>query len=78
MAKNILIVDDSGTMRKIVMRGIRPAGIDNIDCTAAGDGAKGMQASEGSKLDLILADVDTRAMHRLAPETIQGPATGAD
>ena len=31
MAKNILIVDDSATMRKIIMRGIRQAGIENAD-----------------------------------------------
>ena len=41
MTKNVLIVDDSATMRKIIMRGIRKAGIDNAEFTEAGDGVEG-------------------------------------
>ncbi|MBM3962446.1 MAG: response regulator [Planctomycetes bacterium] len=58
MAKNVLIVDDSATMRKIIMRGIRKAGIDNVDFKEAGDGVEGMQAIAAGAFDLILSDVN--------------------
>jgi len=65
MAKNILIVDDSATMRKIIMRGIRQAGIENADFKEAGDGVEGMKAVEGGKFDLILSDVNMPNMNGL-------------
>jgi two-component system chemotaxis response regulator CheY len=65
MAKNILIVDDSATMRKIIMRGIRQAGIDNADFKEAGDGVEGMQAIAAGAFDLILSDVNMPNMNGL-------------
>jgi two-component system, chemotaxis family, chemotaxis protein CheY len=65
MAKNILIVDDSATMRKIIMRGIRQAGIANADFQEAGDGVEGLQAVEGRSFDLILSDVNMPNMNGL-------------
>jgi len=65
MAKNVLIVDDSATMRKIIMRGIRQAGIENADFKEAGDGVEGMQAVRAGKFDLILSDVNMPNMNGL-------------
>jgi two-component system chemotaxis response regulator CheY len=65
MTKNVLIVDDSATMRKIIMRGIRQAGIDNAEFEEAGDGVEGMQAVEGGQFDLILSDVNMPNMNGL-------------
>jgi two-component system, chemotaxis family, chemotaxis protein CheY len=65
MTKNVLIVDDSATMRKIIMRGIRQAGIDNADFQEAGDGVEGLKAVEGSSFDLILSDVNMPNMNGL-------------
>jgi two-component system chemotaxis response regulator CheY len=65
MAKNILIVDDSATMRKIIMRGIRQAGIDNADFKEAGDGVEGLQAVAAGAFDLILSDVNMPNMNGL-------------
>ncbi len=65
MAKNILIVDDSATMRKIIMRSIRQAGIENAEFKEAGDGVEGMKALEGTKFDLILSDVNMPNMNGL-------------
>jgi two-component system chemotaxis response regulator CheY len=65
MAKNILIVDDSATMRKIIMRGIRQAGIDNADFKEAGDGVEGLQAIAAGTFDLILSDVNMPNMNGL-------------
>jgi len=65
MTKNVLIVDDSATMRKIIMRGIRQAGIDNAEFKEAGDGVEGMQAVEAGQFDLILSDVNMPNMNGL-------------
>jgi two-component system, chemotaxis family, chemotaxis protein CheY len=65
MAKNVLIVDDSATMRKIIMRGLRQAGIENAEFEEAGDGVEGMKAVEGAAFDLILTDVNMPNMNGL-------------
>jgi two-component system, chemotaxis family, chemotaxis protein CheY len=65
MAKNILIVDDSATMRKIIMRGLRQAGIENADFKEAGDGLEGLKAMETTAFDLILSDVNMPNMNGL-------------
>ena len=65
MTKNVLIVDDSATMRKIIMRGIRQAGIDNAEFQEAGDGVQGLEAVDGASFDLILSDVNMPNMNGL-------------
>ena len=65
MTKNILIVDDSATMRKIIMRGLRQAGIEHAECKEAGDGVEGMKAVEANTFDLILSDVNMPNMNGL-------------
>ena len=58
MGKTVLIVDDSGTMRKIVTRCLRQAGLDFGDILEAGDGREALQALEGNKVDIILSDIN--------------------
>ena len=58
MTKNALIVDDTTTMRKIIMRGIRPAGINHAEFQAAGDEDPGLEADVDTASDLILSDVE--------------------
>ena len=55
---NILIVDDSRTMRMIVKRTLRQAGFDGpeIKVTEAENGAEGLKAVQGGKFDVILSD----------------------
>jgi two-component system chemotaxis response regulator CheY len=65
MGKNVLIVDDSATTRKSIMRGIQKAGIGEPAFTEAGDGNAGLQAVLAAKFDLILADVDMPNMNGL-------------
>ena len=65
MALNILIVDDSATMRKIIMRSLRQTGIDIGSCKEAGDGIEGLAAMDSDNFDLVLSDVNMPNMNGL-------------
>lgn len=65
MGYNVLIVDDSATMRKIIMRSVRQAGLDVADFKEAGDGVEGLKAATAAKFDLILSDVNMPNMNGL-------------
>ena len=60
----ILIVDDSATMRKILMRVIRQAGVDTEGFLEASNGQEGLErlASDGT-IDLILSDINMPVMN---------------
>jgi two-component system chemotaxis response regulator CheY len=58
MGKSVLIVDDSSTMRKIVARCLRQAGLDFTEILEAGDGREALKVLEGSKVDVILTDIN--------------------
>jgi two-component system chemotaxis response regulator CheY len=62
---NILIVDDSSTMRKIISRSLRQAGLTVDDIYEAGDGIEGLNALAGNKVDLILSDINMPNMDGL-------------
>ena len=55
---NILIVDDSSTMRKIITRSLRQAGFALDEVFEAGDGIEGLNALVANKVDLILSDIN--------------------
>ncbi len=61
----ILIVDDSSTMRKIVMRTLRQAGYDGAEISEAGDGVEGLAALDESEVDLVFSDVNMPNMNGL-------------
>ncbi len=62
---NVLIVDDSSTMRKIISRSLRQAGLAVDDIYEAGDGIEGLAAMEGKTIDLILSDINMPNMDGL-------------
>ena len=77
MGKKVLVVDDSSTMRKIVMRAIRQAGFEVDDFVEAGDGKEGLKAVEGGTFDVILSDVNMPNMNGM--EFVKGVrANGCD
>ncbi|BCA79094.1 response regulator [Desulfuromonas sp. AOP6] len=76
MGKKILIVDDSNTMRKIVTRSLRQAGIDVGEILEAGDGVEALALLEGQKVDLILSDINMPNMDGI--EFLRQKATRAD
>jgi len=56
MAKTILIVDDSGSLRTVVKMALQRAGYDVVE---AGDGVQGLAALEAAgKVHLIISDVN--------------------
>ncbi|HJV36201.1 response regulator [Geomonas sp.] len=62
---NVLIVDDSSTMRKIISRSLRQAGLQVDDIYEAGDGIEGLSTMEGKSIDLILSDINMPNMDGL-------------
>lgn len=53
MAK-VLVADDSGTMRKIIIRSLNAIGVQDI--TEAADGQQGFDRFQGDEFDLVLTD----------------------
>jgi len=58
MGKKVLIVDDSNTMRKIVSRSLRQAGLDFDEILEAGDGQEGLAVLGANQVDLVLSDIN--------------------
>lgn len=57
MAKNILIVDDSAVMRKMIVRNLRQAGLDVGQVFESSDGQQALETlQKNSGIQLILSD----------------------
>lgn len=63
MAKSILVVDDSSSVRTVVGIALRGAGYEVLE---ASDGADALSRLEGRKVHLILSDVNMPGMDGLA------------
>lgn len=59
MAKTVLIVDDSGSIRQVVSLTLKGAGYDVID---ACDGQDALKKLSGQKIHLIISDVNMPVM----------------
>ncbi len=59
----ILIVDDSSTMRKVLMRSLHEAGFGGAEIAEAGDGVEGLAAMGAGLPDLILSDINMPNMN---------------
>jgi two-component system chemotaxis response regulator CheY len=55
MAKTILIVDDSASLRQVVNIALTGAGYEVIE---AGDGKEGLEKLDGRKIHLVISDVN--------------------
>ena len=62
MAKTLMIVDDSATMRKIVMRTVRMSGLEFETTEEAGNGAEAIEKLKTTPVDIILCDVNMPEM----------------
>src|SRR5579863_8336385 len=61
----VLIVDDSSVMRKIVERSLRQAGIEIEKVFEAGNGAEALVVLRDAKVDIILCDINMPVMDGL-------------
>jgi two-component system chemotaxis response regulator CheY len=61
----VLIVDDSSVMRKIVERSLRQAGIEIEKVFEAGNGAEALAVLNDAKVDIILCDINMPVMDGL-------------
>ncbi len=62
---NVLIVDDSSTMRKIISRSLRQAGLAVDEIFEAGDGIEGLSVIAAKNVDLVLSDINMPNMDGL-------------
>ncbi len=58
MGHNVLLVDDSSTMRKIVGRSLRQAGLEFDNIYEAADGLLALEVLEKESVDLVLSDIN--------------------
>jgi two-component system chemotaxis response regulator CheY len=66
MGKNVLLVDDSSTMRKIIGRSLRQAGIDFDTIFEAADGLEALEVLEKEQVDIVLSDINMPNMDGIA------------
>lgn len=69
MAKSIMIVDDSATMRKIIMRTVRVADLDISETHEAGNGKEALDKLKASGVDIMLCDINMPEM--TGPELVK-------
>ena len=62
MAKSLMIVDDSATMRKIIMRTVRMSGLDFERTEEAGNGVEALEKLNAAPVDIMLCDINMPEM----------------
>jgi len=62
MAKSLMIVDDSATMRKIVIRTVRMSGLNISRVEEAGNGAEALEKLNANPVDILLCDINMPEM----------------
>lgn len=62
MGKSLMIVDDSATMRKIIMRTVRMSGLDIESTEEAGNGVEALEKLNSAVVDIMLCDVNMPEM----------------
>ena len=63
MAINLLIVDDSGVMRAMVLKTMRMAGLELSDVYEAANGQEGLDLLENHWIDLAIVDINMPVMN---------------
>ena len=63
MAKSLMIVDDSATMRKIIMRTMRMSGLEFNSTEEAGNGKEALEKLNKVPVDIILCDINMPEMN---------------
>ena len=63
MAINVLVVDDSGVMRSMIIKTIRLSGLQLGEIHEAGNGREGLEALNQHWIDLVIADLNMPVMN---------------
>ncbi len=63
MGKSLMIVDDSATMRKIIMRTVRMSGLEFERTDEAGSGVEALDKLKNGAVDVILCDINMPEMN---------------
>jgi two-component system, chemotaxis family, chemotaxis protein CheY len=63
MGKSLMIVDDSATMRKIIMRTVRISGLEFERTEEAGSGVEALAKLQTGPVDVILCDINMPEMN---------------
>jgi two-component system chemotaxis response regulator CheY len=76
MGKSLMIVDDSATMRKIIMRTVRMSGLEFERTEEAGSGSEALAKLQARPVDVMLCDINMPEMSgtELVKQTRQLPA----
>ena len=69
MAKSLMIVDDSATMRKIIMRTVKMSGLEFSRTEEAGGGSEALEKLNAEPVEIILCDINMPEMS--GPELIK-------
>lgn len=66
MSLDVMLIDDSSVMRKVLTRALRQGGMDIGEIVEAGDGMEALAAlDEGKSIDIILCDWNMPNMNGL-------------
>jgi len=63
MAVNVLIVDDSGVMRSMIIKTIQLSGLQLGEIHQAANGMEGLEALKQNWIDLVIADINMPVMN---------------
>jgi two-component system chemotaxis response regulator CheY len=63
MAKSLMIVDDSATMRKIIMKTVRMSGLEFDRTEEAGNDLEALEKLKAGSVDIILCDINMPEMN---------------
>ena len=63
MGKSLMIVDDSATMRKIIMRTVRMSGLEFERTEEAGSGVESLEKLKAGPIDVVLCDINMPEMN---------------
>jgi two-component system, chemotaxis family, chemotaxis protein CheY len=63
MAVNVLVVDDSGVMRSMIIKTIRLSGLQLGEIHQAANGREGLDALQQNWIDLVIADINMPVMN---------------
>ena len=63
MALNVLVVDDSLMMRKLIIKALHLSGIPLGEIHQAGDGEQGLKLLNEEWIDLVLVDINMPIMN---------------